>query len=354
MTVARDAVGWRAHLGPSRVKDRLSLQDCHDDWLSELAATAPPRSPLVLPERSHVAGLLTRLECRPADAAAVATTLPSPDREPELWWLLERCCQRLVADMGGIDYLPCRWPSLPAPLGARGRLFYAHVFLARVRAVRRWHQSRGVPRDVSRVTLADLGRSLELHRAEHGKAGLDRQDWLTLHFRGALYQLGRLQFHRSHLVPGLVGAGPLFWHDRETAEAMGPGFRLGDPVLGVHVPATGPLAPGPCDDSFGQAPEFFARTFPAEKYRLAVCTSWLLDDQLAAYLPETSNIVRFQRRFQLIQGARNDDEGVLRSVFGQRPASLDYLSPRTALELGVVAHLRAGGHWHIRTGWLHL
>lgn len=354
MTVARDGVGRSEHLAPDRVRDRLGLQDRHGDWLQELAATGPPPSPVALPGQSQVVRLLMRLGCRSADAVAVAATLPSPERAPELWWLLERCYQRLAGDMGGVDYLICRWPSLPDLLGAPGRLFYAHVFLALMRDVHQWHRIRGVPREVSLATLADLGRSLELHRSEHGEAGLDRQDWLTLHFRGALYELGRLQFHRSHIVPGLVGAGPLYWYGRETAEGMGRGFRLGDPVLAVHIPATGPLADGACEDSIRRARAFFARTFPAEDYRLAVCTSWLLDDQLAAYLPNTSNIVRFQRRFRLVPGERTDDYGVLHSVFGRRPVSLDSLTPRTALERGVVAHMRDGGHWRIRSGWLEL
>src|SRR4051812_35120962 len=101
MTTTRAAVGRRACLDAGRVRDGLGLQDCHDDWLAELAATGAPLSSLVLPERNQVTRLLTRLGCRPADATAVAETLPSPERDPELWWLLERCCQRLTGDMGG-------------------------------------------------------------------------------------------------------------------------------------------------------------------------------------------------------------------------------------------------------------
>ena len=55
-----------------------------------------------------------------------------------------------------------------------------------------------------------------------------------------------------------------------------------------------------CDASFAWAPRFFARHFPEDDYRVATCGSWLLDEQLAEYLPETSNIVQFQRRFRLV------------------------------------------------------
>jgi hypothetical protein len=53
-----------------------------------------------------------------------------------------------------------------------------------------------------------------------------------------------------------------------------------------------------CELSFEAAVDFFKRHLPAEKYRLAVCHSWLLDPQLAEYLPTDSNIIQFQRRFQ--------------------------------------------------------
>ncbi|AQZ64596.1 unnamed protein product [[Actinomadura] parvosata subsp. kistnae] len=51
------------------------------------------------------------------------------------------------------------------------------------------------------------------------------------------------------------------------------------------------------------------------------CGSWLLDDQLRAYLPAGSHILAFQRRFRL-------------------------------LERAVADHLAAGGTWYGRVGWL--
>jgi hypothetical protein len=354
MIGAHQAVGRPAPLGPAHVRARLGLDDSYRQWVQELAAVGPPGRPVRLPGARQAAGRLRRLACPAPDAAAAAACLPSPERTPVLWWLLERCAQRLLGDLGGIDYFVCRWPSLPASLGPAGRLFYAHVFLAVLDDVRAWQRARGIPDDVAMATLSDLGRRMALYRSVHGEPGLAAQDWLTLHLRGALYQLGRLQFHRSRIVPGLIGAGPLFWYDRRAAHGMGPGYRHGDPVLGIHIPATGPLTPDACDHSLRWAGEFFERTFASERYRLAVCTSWLLDEQLAGYLPATSNIVRFQRRFRLVPGTLDDDAGVLGSVFGRLGPSLDDLSPRTTLERAVVAQLRAGRHWRIRTGWFEL
>jgi hypothetical protein len=83
---------------------------------------------------------------------------------------------------------------------------------------------------------------------------------------------------------------------------------------------------------------------------------WLLDEQLAEYLPADSNIVRFQRRFTLVAGESwpADDE-IVQFVFGRpRPASLDSLRQRTTLERAIVQHLREGRHWYGRLGWTYL
>jgi hypothetical protein len=171
----------------------------------------------------------------------------------------------------------------------------------------------------------------------HGTPGLASADWLTLHFRGLLYRLGRLQFQRTDEP------------------------EIGFPALAVHIPADGPLSPALCDESFAWAPEFYTEYFPEQPYRSAFCHSWLLDDQLVRYLGEGANIVRFQRRFVVPEEApvRPGDLTVLKFVFDRPetpllPGELDALPQRTTLERAVVGHLRDGGHWLSRTGWCDL
>ena len=85
-----------------------------------------------------------------------------------------------------------------------------------------------------------------------------------------------------------------------------------------------------------------------------MCYSWLLDDQLAEYLDERSNIIRFQRRFRIVGEGSNGDAEILRFVFKRIAPDIDELPQRTKLERAIVAHLRAGRHWRNRTGWLPL
>ena len=117
------------------------------------------------------------------------------------------------------------------------------AFRLRATTAGAWHQDHAVPNDVSWDTLADLGRHMRLYRRRTGSVGLDVPWWIGLHFRGALFALGRLQFNPYRLNSG--PAGPLFWYDAQTVESLGDGFRTGDLVLGVHIPESGPLRPPP-------------------------------------------------------------------------------------------------------------
>jgi hypothetical protein len=126
-------------------------------------------------------------------------------------------------------------------------------------------------------------------------------------------------------------------------------FDMVSSALDIHIPEDGPLSPAVCDESFAAARPFFATHFGVE-HDSARCRSWLLDDQLTEYLPPTSNIVRFQRRFQATGQAEDGDHDILEFVFRRHPADLSELPQTTALQRAIVAHLRSGRHWRISSG----
>ena len=197
-----------------------------------------------------------------------------------------------------------------------------------------FHAAREIPDDVSWATLGDLGQNLFENHLIHKRTGLDVPWWLTLHFRGAIYQLGRLQFERRTLRGAIPGT---------TAE---------DTALGVHIPETGPMTPDACDASIAWAHEFFPRHFPEDSPAVATCASWLLDPQLADYLPADSNIVRFQRRFTLRPDKTvADNSGICRFVFHNPAPDLDTVPQRTTLERAIVSHIKNGGSWQVANGW---
>jgi hypothetical protein len=317
-------------------------------WIDELAQLGPPPHPPPLPAPGAAAALLAQLDVPAGELPDIVATVPSPVTDPDRWWAIERAYHRLTAGTATDEHLaPAApavdgrgpwgvWPQVPASLGPGWQWFYVHLFLATVPETRRLHKAHGVDPAITLATLRNLGRNVALHREMHGTAGLHAPYWLVLHVRGALFHLGRLQFLRARAGWATAGAP----------------FARGDPVLDLHIPPTGPLTPEAVDGSLSWARAFFGRHFPADDSRWGVCTSWLLDPQLADHLPEGSNIVRFQRRFRLDPDwERPGDDSIIEFVFRRVDTPLDDLPRRTSLHRAVIDHLRAGGRWTMRRGW---
>ncbi|MBC9724644.1 acyltransferase domain-containing protein [Streptomyces sp. TRM68367] len=297
----------------------------------------------MVPDADRLAETLVDLGVPHEDINALVRMGRRVRDDPELLRFLEHSVEELVRDMGeirgSIDLPELDWAS-----GALQRFFPLYVLVAALPAVRAHHRERGILPEVTRRTLADAGRNVAAHRRRYGTGGMLHPRWLTLHFHGELYQLGRLQFQR-----GRIGR----WTSDSIA-AEGLPLGPGDLGLGVHIPAfLGPLTPEACERSLALAREFFARHYPEEPYQVATCGSWLLDPQLKRYLPEDSNIVRFQERFRISQVPAEPEDGTpLRFVFGADDGPLDRLPRRTRLERALVDHLRGGGHWYAgRSNW---
>jgi hypothetical protein len=296
-----------------------------------------------LPTADELPPLLLDLTVPHEDIDEIVAALPAVAASPEAQHLLGEGMQLLVGRMGATT--PPVAPPSPPDDAPWARHFHLFLFLAMLPHVRAYHAGLGIPAEVTRHTLTDIGRSVAVNRFRHGVAGVRPSIWLTLHVTGALYQLGRLQFERADV-------GPRSWPALRDA---GIPLQQGDPVLSVHIPGfCGPLSPSACTDSFARARDFFPRHFPDERYDIAVCRSWLLDAQLADYLPAESNIVAFQRLFRTSYLPDDDDEDTLTFVFGGIGRPPAELPRRTALQRAVLDHLAAGKHWRGGAGWRRL
>lgn len=201
--------------------------------------------------------------------------------------------------------------------------------------IARWHAEHGVPDEVSRATLADMGRQLALHRRVHGRFGLDPVWWLTLHLSGSLFALGRLQY--------LIQPPPPAYQEALGAQEW---------ALDIHIPATGPLVPSAIDESLADARTFFAQCFPGRPVRVATCNSWLLDPYLLEHLPR-SNIAHFARRFTLVGEPFDQPEDAVYYTFRTRDLHhLDALPRATSLQRTVLERIDAGGTWQAARGYL--
>lgn len=329
-----------------RPVDALAHIFKHDDafasWINYLNDIGPPAERVTIPQGENLVRTLRYLEVPEEDIPDIAQTVPSPESSPEMWWVLERAVNSLVLHMGQTEGPP-RFAPLQDENDPLHRFFYVHVFVAILPYTKAYFRERKIPMDIQQATLADLGRNVRVHRKRNGTGGLGVMWWLTLHFRGMIYDLGRLQFERKSL-------------DADSSAVMseqGTRAREGNHVLSIHIPDfLGPMTVEACDESIERARPFFAEHFPDEPVVAGTCTSWLLDPLLKEYLRPESNIVRFQTRFTLgPAGDNNANESVLRFVFGPLHENLDDYPQHSSLERAVIANIRAGHHWQFRFGW---
>ena len=138
-------------------------------------------------------------------------------------------------------------------------------------------RARGIDEDILIATLKDLVIWTENYTQMKGTLFLGELGWLKITMEFAMFRLGRLQFRMAKAY-------------RDIPEA---GIAKGDNVMEIHIPRGSKLDIGECEKSLAWAKEFFARHFPEFTYTCFTCNSWLLDDTLKEYLPETSNIIRF-------------------------------------------------------------
>lgn len=271
------------------------------------------------------------------------------------------------------------------PVPYRSAAFPAVVLLSGFPTLKKMYEERNVPDDVAQDTLFAVNECMDLYKETTGENGLGTMymNWLLHHFRGQLYKLGRLEFemrplgndvrvfrHRKngrlttflaeHIEEksgrmtgtsvsknGCVGERPISI-DLSMWELK---LQPGDSVLSVHIPRRGKLHPKLCDDAFERARSFFATCFPEERFRAFYCGSWMMDPKLRMLLDDQSNLIQFQRRFQLFPLAGSDDS-VYRFVFqcSKREAAL--LPERTSLQKKLKKFMASGGRIDSKGGYI--
>ena len=248
----------------------------------------------------------------------------------------------LTAAMG----MPSPPPALtPRPDGDPAVVAYLPVvaFAEALPATLAWADQGGISPAMTAATLHDVGRMLRRNRVWFGRPGLSDElaGWLTRHLVGSILEIGRLQHERA--TPGLRTSAWLL--------ADGADWSPGELAVNLHIPESGPLVPSAVRDSLRAGRTVLRKRFPEHRLRVRYCISWLLDPQLLEYLPESSNIAAFQRRFRI--GPAKDDDGdasVRKFVFGNAAGPVEALPQRSSLERAVVAHWRAGRNWRVHVG----
>ena len=284
-----------------------------------------------------------------ADRAEVLAAWPDASWPPGLLYLVERMAARVAADAGTHpDWQD--WPALQCAADARARCAPIVAFAVSLPWYVEHQRALGAPDEVTFATLRDVGRQVAANRRMFGGVGLETAGWVALQFRSGLYELGRLQFE-----PNLLGTqASVRWFEADRARALGRGdLYPGEPCLRIHIPTGAPLEAEAVRDSLKRARPFFRGCLGAD-YPVATCSSWLLDPQVPGKLGAGGNIAGFQELFTLVEAAAPGDADVFRFVHNRPDTDPGRARRTTRLERVTADHVAAGGHWHVRTGWLDL
>lgn len=142
--------------------------------------------------------------------------------------------------------------------------------------------NEGISEKIYYDTFYDLTIWCVWNKKYYGNYGMAEARWYERLFEMKVFRLGRLEFEKVVLDEDLVFSGGI--------------LRKGEKVIGVHIPEGGPLNADECDKSFQQAENFFS-----EEYTMYTCFSWLTSPAVRDVLDEDSNIVKFQKRFEIIK-----------------------------------------------------
>lgn len=120
--------------------------------------------------------------------------------------------------------------------------------------------------------------------------------------------------------------------------------KPGGNYIAFHIPEGSKLTIDNLNASFLEANQFFAKYFPEFTYQIFGTDSWICDDQISNYLPE-SNIAKFQQCVHLLPIKNGNDEQFKERVFGDPKVNLDEIMPKTQLQKIGLDHIKAGKEW---------
>ena len=184
------------------------------------------------------------------------------------------------------------------------------------------YRTLGLSDEIYYDTMGCFSRFVREHMASYGCWGFDRDFWTVRQISCRLFRIGQLEYELIH--------------------------RDGAPCLSLHIPTDVKLQLPLLRDSWLQARKVLFRSFPEYESASFFCHSWLLSPDLASILPPESNILAFQRSFD-ITPLDKPCTGVIQWVF-KNPKLLPEAYPEnTSLQRGLKAFLLAGNRF--RDAW---
>lgn len=189
------------------------------------------------------------------------------------------------------------------------------------------YREKGIPGQIFFDTMMCFTRFIGECQKKTGKTVFDRGFWTYRQVSMNLFRIGELEYELTE--------------------------EEGEKVISVHIPSDAKLLDDKIDASLEAAKEFMKQFFPEYAACKYVCESWLLSLKLNELLSENSNIIKFQKRFEVVKMFW-DDDGYIEWLF-QAPEDTphDKLREDTSLQRKVKEILQKGekigaGYGYIR------
>lgn len=179
------------------------------------------------------------------------------------------------------------------------------------------YQAKHISNAVYIDTMQCFTRFIEECKRKNGRMFFDRGWWTYRQVSMCIFRIGELEYEFNKYE--------------------------GENVIVIHIPSDVNLTKEAVDHSLEQAGIFFQTYYKDYEYKGYTCDSWLLSPVLRSLLPEKSNILSFQKRFDIIQENKEDREYI--EWLFQVPADTDYeaLPVETGLQRNVRELLLNGG-----------
>ena len=183
----------------------------------------------------------------------------------------------------------------------------------------------GISQEVYHASMAAFSRFVREHMESFGCYGFDRGFWTTRQVSSKLFRIGQLEYELTTLE--------------------------GNPIVSLHIPTDVDLRPQVLQPSIQAGLEELYRIFPEYRDKPLYCHSWLLSPMLKDFLPEGSNILRFQQLFDLSPEATPGDD-VLLWVFKNPKLPKDQFPENTSLQRKLKQFFLDGGQFLNGMGYM--
>lgn len=176
------------------------------------------------------------------------------------------------------------------------------------------YRKKGIDDEIYFATMAFCSRFVKEHRKLYGKYAFTWAWWFVRQLCMMEFRVGQLE------------------------------FEWGEEKNHIHIPADADMTPQKIDETFSLFRDFLQKFYPERLDYPMYCESWMLSPAIKDMLSEKSNLLSFQRRFEI--ESVEESMAVLDWVFpGEK--DLHRLSERTSLQRNMKKFLLGGGN----VGW---